>query len=123
MLIPSTITARRTGRYTSTLYIPGTIHRLDFEPMNDGGRYRIQPPKVSNLSAHVAQYISTAYTGVSLEDFTRRWGLPVERANELRFHVTPTAAEMRAILEWACSVRCGVEVMLRDSDEPMPYLR
>ena len=62
MLIPSTITARRTGRYTSTLYIPGTIHRLDFEPMNDGGRYNIQPPKVSNLSAHVAQYISAFYT-------------------------------------------------------------
>ena len=57
-------------------------------------------------------------TGVSLEDFTRRWGIPLERANELRFHVAPTAAEMRAIMEWACSVRGGVEVLLRDSDEP-----
>ena len=42
---PSTITARRTRRYTSTLYIPGTIHRLDFESMNDGGRYIFQPPQ------------------------------------------------------------------------------
>ena len=28
-------------------------------------------------------------TGVSLEDFTRRWGLPLERANRLRFHDAP----------------------------------
>ena len=62
-------------------------------------------------------------TGVSLEDFTRRWGLPLERANRLRFHDVPTAAEMRAILEWACTVRGGVEVLLRDSDEPWPYRR
>ena len=33
MLIPSTITARRTRRYTSTLNIHGTIHRLHFKPM------------------------------------------------------------------------------------------
>ena len=62
-------------------------------------------------------------TGVSLEDFTRRWGLPLERANRLRFHDVPTAAEMRAILEWAGTVRGGVEVLLRDSDEPWPYRR
>jgi len=62
-------------------------------------------------------------TGVSLEDFTRRWGLPLERANRLRFHDVPTAAEMRAILEWACTVRGGVEVLLRDSEEPWPYRR
>ena len=61
MLTPSTITARRTRRYTSTLYIPGAIHRLDFEPMNDGGRYSIQSPKVSNLSAHVVQFTSADY--------------------------------------------------------------
>ena len=30
--------------------------------MDDGGRYSIQPPIVSNLSAHAAQYISAAYT-------------------------------------------------------------
>ena len=59
-----------------------------------------------------------ARTGVFLEDFTRRWGLPLERATRLRFHDVPTAAEMRAILEWACTVRGGVEVLLRDSDEP-----
>ena len=62
-------------------------------------------------------------TGVSLEDFTRRWGLPLERANRLRFYDVPTAAEMRAILEWAGTVRGGVEVLLRDSGEPWPYRR
>ena len=32
--------------------------------MNDGGRYSFQPPNVSDLSAHVAQYISAAYRRV-----------------------------------------------------------
>ena len=62
-------------------------------------------------------------TGVSLEDFTRRWSLPPERANRLRFYDVPTAAEMRAILDWAGTVRGGVEVLLRDSGEPWPYRR
>ena len=44
MLIPSTITALRTRRYTSTLYIRRAIHRLDFKPMDGGGRYNLQPP-------------------------------------------------------------------------------
>ena len=37
MLIPSTITARRTRRYTSTWYIQSTTHKHDFEPL-DGSR-------------------------------------------------------------------------------------
>ena len=49
MLIPSTITALRTCRYTSTLYIHHTIHGFGYNPMNDGGRYSIQSPFVSNL--------------------------------------------------------------------------
>ncbi len=61
MFMPSTITALRTRRYDSIWYIPGAIHRLDFEPMNDGGRYSIQSPKVSNLSAHVVQFTSADY--------------------------------------------------------------
>ena len=43
MLIPSTITALRTRRYTSTLYIHHTIHGFGYNPMNDGGRYSIHP--------------------------------------------------------------------------------
>ena len=46
MLLPSTITARRTRRYTSTLYIHRTIHKLDLKPMNGGGRSNLQPPFV-----------------------------------------------------------------------------
>ena len=46
MLIPSTITARRTRRYTSTWYIHPTTHKHDFEPMDGSGRYIFQPPKV-----------------------------------------------------------------------------
>ena len=41
---PSTITARRTRRYTSTLYIRRTIHGVGYNPVNDGGRYSIQSP-------------------------------------------------------------------------------
>ena len=48
MFIPSTITARRTRRYTSTLYIHRTTHKLDFEPMNGGRRSGLQPPNVSD---------------------------------------------------------------------------
>ena len=47
MLIPSTITALRTRRYMSTLYIHRTIHRLNFNPMDGGGRSSLQPPFVS----------------------------------------------------------------------------
>ena len=45
MLIPSTITARRTRRYTSTWYIHPTTHKHDFEPMDGTGRYIFQPPQ------------------------------------------------------------------------------
>ena len=48
MLTPSTITARRTRRYTSTLYIRCTTRRLDFKPMDGGGRSDSQPPFVSD---------------------------------------------------------------------------
>ena len=45
ILIPSTITARRTRRYTSTWYIHPTTHKHDFEPMDGRGRYIFQPPQ------------------------------------------------------------------------------
>ena len=61
MLIPSTITALRTRRYMSTLYIHPTVHRLDFQPMDGGGRYSIQPPNVSGLPAHVVHFSAAAY--------------------------------------------------------------
>ena len=48
-LIPSTITALRTRRYTSTLYIRRTIHGVGYNPMYDGRRYSIWSPILSNL--------------------------------------------------------------------------
>ena len=71
MLIPSTITALRTRRYMSTLYIHPTVHRLDFQPMDGGGRYSIPPPNVSGLlasrnvsglPAHVVHFSPAAYS-------------------------------------------------------------
>ena len=47
--------------YTSTRYIHPTTHKHDFELMGGGGRYRIQSPNVSNLSAHVAHFTSADY--------------------------------------------------------------
>ena len=61
MLMPSTITARRTRRYTSTWYIRRIIHRLNFKPMDDGRRYSIQSPILSNSSAHVDHFNSADY--------------------------------------------------------------
>ena len=45
MLIPSTITARRTRGYTSTWYIHPTTRKHDFEPMDGRGRSIFQPPQ------------------------------------------------------------------------------
>ncbi len=53
MLIPSTITARRIRRYTSTLYIHGTIRRVGYYPMDDGKRHSLQPPNVLMSSESV----------------------------------------------------------------------
>ena len=47
MLMPSTMTALRTRRYTSTLYIRRTIHGVDYDPMEGGRRHTFQPPNVS----------------------------------------------------------------------------
>ena len=53
MLIPSTITARRTRRYTSTWYISSAIRRVGYNPMDGGGRYSFQPPNVLTFSESV----------------------------------------------------------------------
>ena len=48
MLIPSTMTALRIRRYTSTWYIRPTIHRLNFQPIDGRGQSSLQPPNVSD---------------------------------------------------------------------------
>ena len=78
MLVPSTITARRTRRYTSTLYIRHTAHRLDFKPM-DGGRWgNFQLPHVSNLPARAVHFTSAVHSRADPSDYNRlETGLPV----------------------------------------------
>ena len=51
MLIPSTITALRTRRYTSTLYIRRTIHGVGYNPMNDGRLSMVSIKVLANWSA------------------------------------------------------------------------
>lgn len=70
MLMPSTITALRTRRYTSTWNIHRTIHGLRFEPMDGGGRYNFQPPNVSGLSARMVHFDSAFYI---IDTFRRGW--------------------------------------------------
>ena len=65
MLIPSTITARRTRRYTSTLYIRRTIRRVEYNPMDGGRRYSFQPRNGSGQSAHMAHFTSAVYTSIT----------------------------------------------------------
>ena len=60
-------------------------------------------------------------SGIPLEEFARRWLLPQERATEWRCGAPPTAYELRAMMEWACSVSGGVAVMLMDCTQPWPY--
>ena len=55
MLIPSTITARRTRRYTSTLHIRRTTRRLDFKPMDDGGRFDLRQPVLAATTCPCGQ--------------------------------------------------------------------
>ena len=60
-------------------------------------------------------------SGIPLEEFARRWLLPQERATEWRCGAPPTAYELRAMMEWACSVDGGVAVLLTDCSQPWPY--
>ena len=60
-------------------------------------------------------------SGIPLEEFARRWLLPQERATEWRCGEPPTAYELRAIMEWACSVSGGDAALLMDCTQPWPY--
>ena len=60
-------------------------------------------------------------SGLPLEEFARRWIVPEHRAEDWRAGELPTERELRAIMEWACSVDGGVAVMLMDHTQPWPY--
>ena len=63
MLIPSTITARRIRRYTSTWYIHPTTHKHDFEPMDGRGRYIFQPPQCQAVNPSRWSTLAPPFTG------------------------------------------------------------
>ena len=62
-------------------------------------------------------------SGLLLEEFARRWLLPEHRATDWRSGDLPTACELRAMMEWVCSVGGGVAVMLMDHTQPWPYIQ
>ena len=74
MLIPSTITARRTRRYTSTWYIHPTTHKHDFKPMDGRGRYIFQPPQCQAVNPSRWSTLPPPFTdGLSNASFSYQW--------------------------------------------------
>ncbi len=71
MLIPSTITARRTRRYTSTWYIHPTAHKHDFEPMDGRGRYIFQPPQCQAVNPSRWSTLPPPFTGFTTQSLRR----------------------------------------------------
>ena len=77
------------------------------------------PPLPEDFAARLGRLEDRS--GLPLEEFARRWRLPEHRATEWRCGELPTAQELRAMMEWACSVEGGVAVLLRDTAQPWPY--
>ena len=59
-------------------------------------------------------------SGTSLEEVARAAGLPARRARLWRIGRPPSEDELRAIVEFACSVPGGVAVLLLDSAQSWP---
>ena len=87
MLIPSTITARRTRRYTSTWYIHPTTHKHDFKPMDGRGRYIFQPPQSQAVNPSRWSTLPPPFTprnGPSASTLGRRNRLTTQQQSESR---------------------------------------
>ena len=76
------------------------------------------PPLPEDFSVRLGRLEDRS--GDSLEEFARRWILPMERAREWRCGELPNTFELRAMMEWACSVSGGVAVLLSDCSHPWP---
>ena len=61
MLLPSTITARRTRRYTSTLYIHRTIHGVGYNPYGWRQTVQFTTAVCQRLPARTGQFTSAVY--------------------------------------------------------------
>lgn len=77
------------------------------------------PPLPADFSARLGRLEDLS--GVPLEEFARRWWLSGKRAKEWRCGAVPTPYELRAMMEWACSVPGGVAVLLTDCSHSWPY--
>ena len=75
MLMPSTMHALRTRRYSSTRYIHHTFHGVWLSPMEDGGRSSFQPPSTGDRAAHQVHYCSAVYRP-GKEIYKARWNSP-----------------------------------------------
>ena len=62
MLLPSTITARRTRKYTSTLYIHRTIQGVGYNPYGWRRAVQFATAVCQQLPARTAHFTSAAYT-------------------------------------------------------------
>ena len=61
MLMPSTMQARRTRRYSSTRYVHHTFQGTGLSSMEGGGRSSFQPPSTGDRAAQQVHYYSGAY--------------------------------------------------------------
>ena len=59
-------------------------------------------------------------SGTSLEEVALAAGLPARRGGLWRVGRPPSEDELRAIVEFACSVPGGVAVLLLDASRPWP---
>ena len=59
-------------------------------------------------------------SGTSLEEMALVAGLPARRGRLWRVGRPPSEDELRAIVEFACSVPGGVAVLLLDASQPWP---
>ena len=59
-------------------------------------------------------------SGTSLEELALGAGLPARRGRLWRIGRPPSDDELRAIVEFACSVPGGVAVLLLDASQPWP---
>ncbi len=59
-------------------------------------------------------------SGTSLEEMALAAGLPVNRGRLWRVGRPPSEDELRAIVQFACTVPGGVAVLLLDASQPWP---
>lgn len=83
-------------------------------------QYRRFPPPSLPQDLHVRLGRLEDRSGTSLEEMALAAGLPVHHARLWRIGRPPCEEELRAIVEFACSVPGGIAVLLSDASHPWP---